>query len=80
MIPPPKLRQSPFSTPIHNAVLGYSGSPIAFRVGPEDVADFTKELYPVFDFEDVLNLPSRQLQCEADDRRDAEPSSVRLTS
>jgi hypothetical protein len=43
---------------IRHAVLGIIGTLVAFRVGPEDVPIFTRELHPVLDVEDVLNLPN----------------------
>lgn len=46
---------------IRHAVLGNAGTMIAFRVGAEDAAFLAKELQPVFDVEDLLNLPNRSL-------------------
>jgi hypothetical protein len=42
---------------ILQAVLGNVGTLVAFRVGHPDALRLTKELSPVFDLEDLLNLP-----------------------
>lgn len=44
---------------IRHAVLGNAGTMISFRVGAEDAAFLAKELQPVFEVEDLLNLPNR---------------------
>lgn len=44
---------------VRHAVLGNVGTLVSFRVGPEDAAVLAKEFQPVFDVEDLLNLPNR---------------------
>jgi energy-coupling factor transporter ATP-binding protein EcfA2 len=46
---------------IRHAVLGNAGTLVAFRVGPEDAVVLANEFQPTLDFEDVLNLPNRQI-------------------
>ena len=46
---------------IRHAILGNIGSLISFRVGTEDAQYLTKEMYPVFDLEDFINLPNRSI-------------------
>ncbi len=46
---------------IRHAVLGNAGTLISFRVGPEDAAILAKEFLPIFDTEDLLNLPNRDI-------------------
>jgi len=46
---------------IRHAALGNAGTLISFRVGPEDTFVLSEELRPVFDSEDVLNLPNRSI-------------------
>lgn len=40
----------------HQAVLGYSGNIIAFRVGGEDAVKLKPEFAPLFDVKDMINL------------------------
>lgn len=42
---------------VRHAVLANVGTLIAFRLGPEDAPIIARELAPVFDAEDLLNLP-----------------------
>ena len=42
-------------------MLGNAATLIAFRVGPEDASLLAKEFQPIFDVEDILNLPNRSL-------------------
>jgi hypothetical protein len=42
---------------IREAILGNVGTLISFRVGAEDAKYLTQEFYPVFDQEDLVNLP-----------------------
>jgi hypothetical protein len=42
-------------------VLGNAGTPISFRVGPEDATILAREFEPKFDVEDLLNLPNRSI-------------------
>lgn len=44
---------------IRHAILGNAGTLISFRVGTEDAQFLIKEMYPVFDLEDFINLPNR---------------------
>jgi hypothetical protein len=44
---------------IRHAILGNTGTLISFRVGVEDAQYLIKEMYPVFDLEDFINLPNR---------------------
>jgi hypothetical protein len=44
---------------IKHAILGNTGTLITFRVGAEDAQYLIKEMYPVFDLEDFINLPNR---------------------
>lgn len=46
---------------IRHAVQGNVGTLIVFRLGAEDASYFAKELQPVFDVEDLLNLPNRNI-------------------
>jgi len=46
---------------ILHAVLGNAGTLISFRVGPEDASVLAKEFQPVFEVEDLMNLPNRDL-------------------
>ena len=46
---------------IRHAALGNAGTLISFRVGPEDAAILAKEFQPIFDVEDILNLPNRSI-------------------
>ena len=43
---------------IKSAVLGNVGTIISFRIGTEDAMILTKEMYPEFDVEDFINLPT----------------------
>lgn len=45
---------------IQHAVLGNVGTLIAFRVGPDDAGVVARELQPVFDILDVINLPNHR--------------------
>ncbi|NLF76329.1 MAG: hypothetical protein GX573_11575 [Chloroflexi bacterium] len=42
---------------IREAVFGDVGSIISFRLGTQDALALALELYPVFDVDDLLNLP-----------------------
>jgi len=42
---------------IREAVFGNVGSLISFRLGTQDALALAPELYPVFDVDDLLNLP-----------------------
>lgn len=44
---------------IRHAVLGNASTLLTFRMGSEDAAIFAQELQPVFDVEDLLNLPNQ---------------------
>jgi len=44
---------------VQHAVLGNAGTMLSFRVGPEDAAILCREFQPVFDADDLLNLPNR---------------------
>jgi hypothetical protein len=44
-------------TKLRGAVLGNVGNLVVFRVGPQDASILGKELAPVFDAEDLLDLP-----------------------
>lgn len=46
---------------IKRAILGNAGTIISFRVGTEDAQFLSKEMFPVFDLEDLLNLPNRSV-------------------
>jgi hypothetical protein len=46
---------------IRHAILGNVGTLISFRVGTEDAQYLIKEMYPVFDLEDFINLPNRSI-------------------
>ena len=46
---------------IRHAILGNAGTLICFRVGTEDAQYLIKEMYPVFDLEDFINLPNRSI-------------------
>jgi type IV secretory pathway VirB4 component len=46
---------------IRHAILGNVGTLISFRVGTEDAQYLTKEMFPVFDLEDFINLPNRSI-------------------
>jgi type IV secretory pathway TraG/TraD family ATPase VirD4 len=46
---------------IRHAILGNAGTIICFRVGTEDAQYLIKEMYPVFDLEDFINLPNRAI-------------------
>jgi type IV secretory pathway TraG/TraD family ATPase VirD4 len=43
--------------PIQKAVFGNVGTIISFRVGAEDAEHLAKEFYPIFNEEDLVNLP-----------------------
>jgi len=43
---------------VRYAVLGTVGTTIMFRVGAADVETFSKEFYPTFSVEDIVNLPN----------------------
>lgn len=44
---------------VRRAILGNAGSLLSFRLGAEDGAAIAKEFQPIFDTEDLLNLPNR---------------------
>lgn len=44
---------------VRHSVLGNVGSLIAFRVGAEDASIISREFQPVFEIEDLMNLPNR---------------------
>jgi hypothetical protein len=46
---------------IRRAILGNVGTLIAFRVGTEDALLLRREMYPVFDLEDFINLPNYEI-------------------
>jgi len=46
---------------VANAVFGNVGTMIAFRVGASDAEVLKKEFEPVFDVNDLVNLPNRQI-------------------
>jgi len=46
---------------VRHAVLGNMGTLISFRLGPEDAPVIAKELEPVFQPLDLLNLPNRDI-------------------
>ncbi|MEX1051977.1 MAG: type IV secretion system DNA-binding domain-containing protein [Patescibacteria group bacterium] len=46
---------------VANAVFGNVGTMIAFRVGAADAEVLKKEFEPVFDVNDLVNLPNRQI-------------------
>jgi len=46
---------------IRHAVLGNAATLISFRVGPDDASVLAKEFQPVFDVEDLLNLPNHAI-------------------
>ena len=46
---------------VANAVFGNVGTMIAFRVGAADAETLKKEFEPVFDVNDLVNLPNRQI-------------------
>lgn len=46
---------------IRHAVLGNAGTLISFRVGPADAVVLAAEFQPVFDVEDLLNLPNHRI-------------------
>lgn len=46
---------------VRHAVLANVGTLIAFRLGPEDAPIIARELAPVFDAEDLLNLPRHDI-------------------
>jgi hypothetical protein len=46
---------------IRHAVFGNIGTLISFRVGTEDAQHLIKEMYPVFDLEDFINLPNQSI-------------------
>lgn len=52
---------SQLSEEIREAVLGNVGTVITFRLGVSDAAYFAKEFYPVFDIQDIVNLPNYQV-------------------
>lgn len=43
---------------VRHAVMGNAGTLITFRIGTEDAYHIGKEMYPVFDTEDLINLPN----------------------
>lgn len=43
---------------VRHAVLGNAGTIVSFRMGPEDAELFAKEFEPVFDRQDLVNLPN----------------------
>lgn len=44
---------------VRHSVLGNAGTLISFRLGPEDASVISRELAPVFDVLDLLNLSNR---------------------
>jgi hypothetical protein len=46
---------------VRSAVLGNAGTVIVFRLGPEDAHLMAKELAPVFDEADLMNLPNHDI-------------------
>jgi hypothetical protein len=46
---------------VRHAVLGNTGTIIAFRIGPEDALMISRELAPTFSSEDLVNLPNRDI-------------------
>lgn len=49
------------SDDIRDAVLGNAGTLISFRLGVTDATYFAKEFYPVFDVQDLVNLPNYEI-------------------
>lgn len=43
---------------VRRAILGNAGTLITFRVGTEDAQILSREMYPVFNVEDFINLPN----------------------
>lgn len=43
---------------VRRAILGNAGTLISFRVGTEDAQFLSKEMYPAFKLEDLINLPN----------------------
>ena len=46
---------------IRDAVLGNAGTLISFRLGVSDASYFAKEFYPLFDVQDLVNLPNYEI-------------------
>lgn len=46
---------------VMDAIMGNVGTIISFRVGPRDAAFLAKEFYPVFDLNDLINLPNHAI-------------------
>lgn len=46
---------------IRHAVLGNSGTLVSFRVGAEDAGFLAKEFQPIFNVEDLINLPNFEM-------------------
>jgi len=46
---------------IRDAVLGNTGTLISFRLGVSDASYFAKEFYPIFDIQDLVNLPNYEI-------------------
>jgi type IV secretory pathway TraG/TraD family ATPase VirD4 len=46
---------------VRHAVLGNVGNLLTFRVGPEDAAVIAREFIPVFNAEDLMNLPNHDM-------------------
>jgi hypothetical protein len=46
---------------IRHAVLGNAGTLVSFRVGPADAIVLAAEFQPVFDIQDLLNLPNHRI-------------------
>lgn len=46
---------------VRHAVLANVGTLVAFRLGPEDAPLFARELAPVFNIEDLVNLPNHDI-------------------
>ncbi len=46
---------------VSDAIFGNVGTMVSFRVGPTDAEKLVKEFAPVFDANDLVNLPNRQI-------------------
>lgn len=46
---------------VADAIFGNVGSMVSFRVGPEDADRLVKQFAPVFEANDLINLPNRQI-------------------
>ncbi len=46
---------------VADAIFGNVGTMVSFRVGPTDADKLVKEFTPVFDANDLINLPNRQI-------------------